>query len=105
MKAEDLEKSITFRDVRHTDQYHVLTARLEVGAMLTYSVDEIKDHPEAIAYMREKLSETIMRRIYDDQREMFYEAMMDFYKTNPMDYTALDEARAKLLKVAMRQKP
>jgi len=105
MKADELKSKIQFesRDVSHN--LTMITATVQVHAIMEYDQNEVARIPKALDDIKEQLREMVMRHIYDDQRRDLYDALMELFVAAPMDMSAMSAAREKILNAARRQKP
>lgn len=105
MKAQDLKSKIQFCSEEVSHNRVMITASVEVHAVMEYDKQAVAGIPTAIDDIKDRLREMIMRHIYDDQRAELYDALMDLFKASPMDYAAMDAARGRILDAAKRQRP
>jgi hypothetical protein len=107
MKAEELKSKIQFESRHVGNNLTMITGKLEVHAVMEYDRNAIESHQNsdrALAKIKERIREMIMRHIYDDQRHELYDALMELFKSAPMDYSAMAGAREKILNAAKRQR-
>ncbi len=106
MTAKEIENNIKFEkygvDSKTDSTLFRATFQLDYFARISNS--EMQSHPEEVReYVRRNLSEEIMRKLYDDQRESLYKAIYDLRKANPMDFEEQRKAHDALLEAALRQ--
>ena len=104
MKESDIRSAIKITSHDVGDNLVMLMGTLELTGTMTY--DKNAGSQTLIdKHCREEVVERLMRLIYEDQRQEMWLAIQDLIMVNPMDFQALTEAREKLMKAAMRQKP
>lgn len=100
MKADDLKSRIRF-EVQEVGTDTIITGTLKVSAMACCNQNQFNARTQK--NLEEHLQETIMRRIYDDQRHELMDALMELLRCEPLDYRAMDAARKRLLDAAKFQ--
>jgi hypothetical protein len=107
MKAEELKSKIQFESCDVGHNLAMITGKLEVQAVMEYDRRQIEAYrtcDRALDEIKERLREMIMRQIYADQRHELYDALVELFKADPMDYSAMSTAREKILTAAKRQR-
>jgi hypothetical protein len=108
MTADELKSRIRFERREVGVGLLIVTATLELSATMEIDrrcLDGYSDSHRVLNEIEDKLRETLIRRIYEDQRHDLYDALMDLFKVSPMDFTALSAARERALKAARMQRP
>lgn len=104
MTPEDLIPLVRFHKEETATGAMLVTALLTISQSITvdtrYETDKI---PQKAA--RQFLVETLFRQLYEDQRFELYEALDEFERCNPMDFSGMEEAKKKIFKAARFQKP
>ena len=104
MKESEIRNAIKITTHEVGDNLVMLMASVECHATMTY--DKNAGNIMLIdKHCREEVTERLMRYIYEDQREAMWTAIQNLIMVSPMDFQALTEARERLMKAAMRQKP
>lgn len=98
MTADELKSKIKFSS-RKMDGMTIAKATIQVDAFIEIA-DDIMPPQDLI---EERLSEMLMRRLYEDQRQELYEAVDKLRTANPMNSAEWRKAIEELTKVAMRQ--
>ena len=106
MKESDIRSAIKITSHDLGDNLVMLMGTLELTGTMTY--DKNAGSQTLIdKHCREEVVERLMRLIYEDQRQEMWTAIQDLIMVNPIadGFQALTEARERLMKAAMRQKP
>jgi len=106
MKAEELKSRIQF-GIEDDDRNLIkVTGRLELNAIVVYdrrSIEASRDPARSLDAIKERICETIMREIYDDQRNELEAAIIELFKANPTDYRMMEAAHKRIMKAARFQ--
>lgn len=106
MKAEELKSKIQVETQDAESNQVRIVGKLEVRAVMYYDRQALalsQDAGAVLDEIKERIREMIMRHIYDDQRRELSDALLELFKANPLDYSAMEAARNKILKAAKRQ--
>ena len=108
MTTREIEERITFAECpvdRKTNTVMIKgTFTLDYFARFDAGKLESSNGPEWIKIQIKKdITEHIMRKLYDDQRESLYKAIYELRGANPLDPEALRNAYNVVLAAALRQ--
>lgn len=101
MSLQDVKDSISITQHWNERGYY-LVAKFKVTASIM--VDNSYHNRNELSIAKECLKETIIRKLYEDQRKKLYESVMDFLKwSHPIDHDKYMHARDRLMDAASRQ--
>jgi len=108
MTAQEIEEQIIIEESPVDDRTNMGLLRASVTVEYFARFDaciftESKDPAMLKLQMKKHLAEHLMRKIYDDQRELLYKAIYDVRAANPYDMTEQRKAMDALLLAALRQ--
>lgn len=103
MTEEDFIKAIQFREDPAIYDKIRLSAKIEIGCSMIVSAS-LKEKELAIKYGKERLTEMLLRHIYDDRRRELHASVKHVQRANPHTVEFWNACEL-LLAIAKRQPP
>ncbi len=104
MTPKEFEESIDFKEIKLSNCV-VLTGTLLVGADISITHEALADVPDVREHAKKQIKRMLLRRIYEDQRQAFYRAIIDLDEAPPFDYRSRRDAQGRLLELATNLQP
>lgn len=103
MTPQQLREKIQVKIIKPTDgrDFTMVSASILITTQTMLSAFESHDH-FAVEAAKESVVDKLLLMVYEDQRHLLHDALMDFMRVDPFDSTAIFAAREKLYQIAKR---